>query len=117
MHFFSFGTTINSRAIVSAITLHVIPVYHASEMHLKPFFYRESAYNLADLVAVYKHSERFYIVGIEVLEQDNRVNPKMAMKYLETYRQTYDYFYLAAKKFSLICFIDVLSNINTRKHN
>lgn len=86
--------------IVDAITQHGIPVFHTSEMHLKPFLCRESACNLADIIAVYKQSKRFYIVGIEIKEWDKRVHPKMAMEYLETYRQTCEYFYLAAKKFS-----------------
>ncbi len=101
MHFSSFGATINSRVIVNAITIHGIPVFHTSEMHLKPFLCQESARNLADIIAVYKQSERFYIVGIEITEWDKRVNPKIAMEYLETYRKTCEYFYLAAKKFSL----------------
>lgn len=100
MHFSSYGTTINSYAIVNAITHHGIPVFHTSEMHLKPFLCRESACNLADIIAVYKQSERFYIVGIEIKEWDKRVNPKIAAEYLETYRRTCEYFYLAAKKFS-----------------
>jgi hypothetical protein len=45
-------------------------------------------------------NERFYIVGIEIKEWDKQVHPKMALEYLETYRQTCEYFYLAAKKFS-----------------
>ncbi len=68
MHFSSFGSTINSRLIVSAITLHGIPVFHASKAHLKPFLCRNSACNLADIIAVYKQSERFYVVGIEINE-------------------------------------------------
>ncbi|CAG0967817.1 hypothetical protein METP3_01250 [Methanosarcinales archaeon] len=39
-------------------------------------------------------------MGIEIKEWDKRVHPKMAMEYLETYRDTCEYFYLAAKKFS-----------------
>jgi len=100
MHFSSFGTTINSHVIVNAITQHGIPVFHTSEIHLKPFLCRDSACNLADIIAVYKHSERFYIVGIEIKEWDKRVNPKIAMEYMETYRPTCEYFYLAARKFS-----------------
>ena len=100
MHFSSFGTTINSHVIVDAITQHGIPVFHTSEMHLKPFLCRESAFNLADIIAVYKQSKGFYIVGIVIKEWDKRVHPKMAMEYLETYRSTCEYFYLAAKKFS-----------------
>jgi len=100
MHFSSFGTTINSSAIVSAITLHGVPVFQTSELHLKPFLCRESACNLADIIAVYKRSERFYIVGIEIKEWKNMVYPKMAMEYLDTYRSTCEYFYLAAKRFS-----------------
>jgi len=100
MHFSSFGTTINSNKIVDAITSHVNPVFQTSEIHLKPFLCRESVCNLTDIIAVYKQSERFYIVGIEIKEWDKRVNPKMAMEYLETYRDTCEYFYLAANKFS-----------------
>lgn len=40
------------------------------------------------------------MVGIEIKEWDKRVHPKMAMEYLETYRGTCEYFYLAANKFS-----------------
>ncbi len=59
MHFSSFGTTINSNLIVRAITCHGIPVFHTSEMLLKPFISRDSACNLADIIAVYKQFERF----------------------------------------------------------
>ncbi len=100
MHFSSFGMTINSSAIVNAITEHGVPVFHTSEIHLKPFLCRESVCNLADIIAVYKQTERFYIVGIEIKEWDKRVHPKMAKEYLETYRLTCEYFYLAAKTFS-----------------
>ncbi len=96
----SFGTTINSHTIVNAITRHGNLIFHTSEMHLKPFLCRESVCNLADIIAVYKQSERFYIVGIEIKEWDKRVNPKTANQYLETYRATCEYFYLAAKLFS-----------------
>lgn len=61
---------------------------------------RESVCNLADIIAVYKQSERFYIVGIEIKEWDKHLNLKMAKEYLETYRKTCEYFYMAAKKFS-----------------
>jgi len=98
MHFSSFGTTINSNKIVDAITNHGNPVFQTSEIHLKPYLCRERVCNLADIIAVYKQSERFYIVGIEIKEWDKRVHPKMAMEYLETYRGTCEYFYLAAKK-------------------
>ncbi len=100
MHFSSFGSTINCRAIVDAITLHGIPVIHTSETQLKPFLCWESACSLADIIAVYKQSERFYVVGIEITESDKRISPKMAVEYLETHRKTCDYFYLAAKRFS-----------------
>lgn len=100
MHFSSYGTTINSNIIVNAITNQGIPIFHTSENHLKPFLSRKSVCNLADIIAVYKQSERFYIVGIEIKEWDKRVHPKMAMEYLQTYRGTCKYFYLAANKFS-----------------
>src|SRR3972149_5202982 len=93
MHFSSFGTTINSNIIVNAITHHGIPVFNTSEIHLKPFLCRESVCNLADIIAAYKLSERFHIVGIEIKEWDKRVHPKMAMEYREAYRKTCEYFY------------------------
>jgi hypothetical protein len=37
----------------------------------------------SNIIAVYKQSERFYIVGIEIKEWDKRVHPKMAMEYME----------------------------------
>jgi len=70
MHFSSFGTTINSNIIVNAITHYGIPTFHTSEIHLKPFLSRESVCNLADIIAVYKQSERFYVVGIEINKWD-----------------------------------------------
>ncbi len=100
MKFSSFGMTINSHEIVSSITQHGVPVFHTSEMHLKPFVCRKSVCNLADIIAVFKRSERFYIVGIEVKEWHAPVHSKLAMEYLDTYRRTCEYFYLAAKKFS-----------------
>jgi len=100
MHFSSFGTTINSHEIVDAITGHGISVFHISEIHLKPYVCRKSACNLADIMAIFKKSGRHYIVGIEIKEWNVTVNPKLAMEYLETYRNTCEYFYLAAKKFS-----------------
>jgi hypothetical protein len=86
--------------IVDAITQHGSPVFQTSELHLKPFLSRDSACNLADIIAVYKQLERFYIVGIEIKEWEKRVHPKLALEYLDTYRPTCEYFYLAAKKFS-----------------
>jgi len=83
--------TINSHAIVKSITQHGYPVFHTSEMHLKPFLCRESVCNLADIIAVYKRSERMYIVGIEIKEWDKRVHQKIALEYLETYRHTCEY--------------------------
>ncbi len=100
MQFSSFGMTINSHAIAGAITTHGELIFHTSEMYLKPFLCRESACNLADIIAVYKRSERFYIAGIEIKEWDKKIYPKIAMEYLETYRKTCEYFYLAAKGFS-----------------
>jgi hypothetical protein len=101
MHFSNFGATINSNEMVNAITQQGIPVFHTSEIHLKPFLCRKSSCNLADIIAVYKQCERFYIVGIEIKEWDKRVHPKIAIEYLETYRPTCEYFYLAAKRFSM----------------
>lgn len=100
MMFSSFGTTINAHAIVNSITLHGNPVFHTPEMHLKPYLCRDSVCNLADIIAVYQQSGRFYVVGIEIKEWRNPVYPKIAEEYLETYRQTCEYFYLAAKRFS-----------------
>gem|GEM_PF-5307019 len=74
MHFSIFGSTINSRAIVNAITQHGIPVIHTSETQLKPLLCRDSACNLADIIAVYRHSDRFYVVGIEINEPYRRKN-------------------------------------------
>ncbi len=92
MHFSSFRAVINSNLIVSAITCHGIPVFHTSEVLLKPFISRDGACNLADIIAVYKQSERFHIVGMEIKEWDKRVHPKLAAEYLETYRYTCEYF-------------------------
>lgn len=100
MRFSSFGATINSHQIVDAIHLHGTPVFHTSEMYIKPFLCRRSACNLADIIAIFKQTERFYVVGIEIKEWEACMHPKMALEYLETYRRTCEYFYLAAKRFS-----------------
>ncbi len=100
MKFSSFGMTINSHEIINVITQHGTPVFHTSEMHIKPFLCRKSVCNLADIIALFKKSERFYIVGIEIKEWGAPVYSKLAADYLETYRRTCEYFYLAAKSFS-----------------
>src|SRR3972149_5771948 len=100
MKFSNNGTTINSAEIVNSIDNHGDPVFHTSEMHLMPFLCRKETCNLADIIAVYKKSERFYVVGIEIKEWSATIYPKIAMEYLETYRKTCEYFYLAAKRFS-----------------
>ena len=104
MMFSHFGMTINSHEIVNSITDRGIPVFHTPEIHIKPFVCRKSACNLADIIAVYKQSERFYIVGIEIKEWNAVVNSKLALSYLETYRNSCEYFYLAAKHFSKAIF-------------
>ncbi len=85
---------------MNSISRHGTLVFHTSEMHIKPFLCRKSVCNLADIIAVFKQSERFYIVGIEIKEWNATVCPKLAIEYLETYRHTCEYFYLAAKHFS-----------------
>lgn len=100
MKFSRFGTTINSRRIVNSINIHGLPVFHTSEMHLKPFLCRKSACNRADIIAVFKRDERHFIVGIEIKEWHDRIHPKLATEYLNTYRNTCEYFYLAANHFS-----------------
>ena len=104
MIFSHFGMTINSHEIVNSITSHGHSVFHTSEIHIKPFLCRKSACNLADIIAIFKKSERFYIVGIEIKEWNAVVNSKLALSYLETYRDTCEYFYLAAKHFSRAVF-------------
>ncbi len=98
--FSHYGITTNSHEIVNSITGHGTPVFHTSEIHIKPFICKKSACNLADIIAVFKKSERFYIVGIEIKEWSAILHPKLALSYLETYRDTCEYFYLAAKQFS-----------------
>ena len=118
MMFSRFGMTINSHEIVNSITGQGAPVFHTPEIHIKPFLCRKSVCNLADIIAVFKRSERFYIVGIEIKEWNAVVNPKLALSYLETYRNTCEYFYLAAKHFSRATFEikDIgLFDINTMK--
>ena len=116
--FSHFGMTINSDEIVNSITDRGTPVFHTPEIHIKPFICRKSACNLADIIAVFKQSERFYIVGIEIKEWNAVVHPKLALDYLETYRDTCEYFYLAAKHFSSATFEikDIgLFDLNTMK--
>ncbi len=98
MHLSILEKNINSRAIVNAITQHGIPISH--EKYLRLFLCQESACNLADIVAIYMQSDRLCIVGIKVNESNDIVCPKLAMDYLETYRNTCEYFYLAGKRFS-----------------
>lgn len=98
--FSRFGTTINSKEIVNSIHQHGTPVFQTSEMHLKPFVCRKSVCNQADIIAVFRSSDRHYIVGIEIKEWKEKVHPKLAVEYLDTYGRTCEYFYLAAKHFS-----------------
>jgi len=100
MIFSRYGITTNYQEIINSITNHGVAVFHTSEIHIKPFICRKSACNLADIIAVFKRSERFYIVGIEIKEWSAVVYPKLAQEYLQTYRDTCEYFYLAAKRFS-----------------
>lgn len=100
MQFSKFGATINSHQIVNSIHVHGTPVFCTSEMHLKPFICQKSVCNLADIIVVFRCLERHYIVGIEIKEWNENVHPKLAVDYLDTYRLTCEYFYLAAKRFS-----------------
>jgi len=100
MIFSRYGITTNSQEIINSITNLGVAVFHTSEIHIKPFICRKSVCNLADIIAVFKRSERFYIVGIEIKEWSAVVHPKLARQYLQTYRDTCEYFYLAAKRFS-----------------
>ena len=100
MRFSSFGATVNSHEIISAINRHGVPVFYASEVYIKPFLCRKSACNLADIIAVFKQSHRYYVVGIEIKEWEACIHPKVAMEYFDAYRHTCEYFYLAAKRFS-----------------
>ncbi len=100
MKFSSFGATINSHEIINSIHQHGMPVFHTCEMYIKPFLCRNSVCNLADIIAVFKQSQRFYVVGIEIKEWEACIYPKIALEYFNTYRHTCEYFYLAAKHFS-----------------
>ena len=100
MKFSNFGMTINSHEIIASITQHGVPIFYTSEIHIKPFLCKKSTCNLADIIAVYRKSWRSYIVGIEIKEWNATVYPKIALEYLDTYRSTCEYFYMAAKHFS-----------------
>lgn len=100
MKFSRYGATINAHEIVNSINRHGTPVFHTAEIHLKPFLCRKSVCNLADIIAVFRRSHRFYIVGIEIKEWNEQVHPKLVMEYLNTYRRSCEYFYLAANHFS-----------------
>jgi len=99
MMFLAFGMTINSHEIVNSIQI-TESGFSTPEIHIKPFICRKSVCNLADIIAVFKQSERFYIVGIEIKNGMLWSIPSLALSYLESYRDTCEYFYLAAKRFS-----------------
>jgi len=99
MHFSSFGTTINSDLIVNAIIHHGIPVFtHLRYILNHTFAGKVYAIWLTLLRSI--NDLRDSLLWDRDQGMDKRVHPKMAMEYLETYRETCEYFYLAANKFS-----------------
>jgi hypothetical protein len=63
MIFSHYGITTNSHEIINSITNHRVAVFHTSEIHIKPFICRKSACNLADIIAVFKRCEYFYLAA------------------------------------------------------
>ncbi|MBU2617581.1 MAG: hypothetical protein KKI07_02750 [Euryarchaeota archaeon] len=94
------GKTKNGEIVVNSIPAHGRLVFHASEFHLKPFICKGSACNLADVIAVYKNGHRFYLIGIEIKDWIREVYSGLAKRYLDAYRKSCEFFYIAARSFS-----------------
>jgi hypothetical protein len=86
--------------IARSITIHGRPVYVEREFHIKPYRNRADACYYGDILAVYNHGYRWYLVGIEIKDWKTRVGMKLARRYLKTYGAVCEYFYLAARRFS-----------------
>lgn len=86
--------------IAESITLHGTPVYVEKEFHIKPYRRRTDACYYGDIVAVYKNTSRWYLVGIEIKDWKAKVGMSYARQYLRTYGTVCEYFYLAARRFS-----------------
>lgn len=87
--------------IVDYIKEHGTPIHVEKEFHIKPVRQRKDICYYGDILAVYEKGARWYLVGIEVKDWKVRVGEKLVREYLSVYGQVCEYFYLAARRFSI----------------
>ena len=99
--FHEHGATVNEGPLLGLLGRHGEYVLHATESVLAGRFtdWDGECYS-ADVLALFCRLHRDYLVGIEIKNWKSRVHPKLCRCYLETYRGTCEYFYLAARRFS-----------------
>ena len=117
LRFFRHSQTINEEHILDVLDDaddHGEYVLHATESSLCRRFHDWSGKCFfADILAVYKKDAKDYLIGIEIKDWKNTVHPKMCYEYLQTYRTSCEYFYIAARKFSqTLASIDEIGLIN-----
>lgn len=117
IRFFNYSRTVNERLILDVIENHGEYVLHATESILtRRLVDWDGICYLADILAVFRRSNRDYLIGIEIKDWKQTIHPKLCWKYLKTYRKSCEYFYLAARKFSPIAhMITELGLINLNK--
>ena len=101
VRFYNYSKTINEQLILNIIEDHGEYILHATESVLvRRFMDWDGICYLADILSIFRKSERDYLIGIEIKDWNHSVHPKLCWQYLKTYRKSCEYFYLAARKFS-----------------
>ncbi|UCG68067.1 MAG: hypothetical protein JSV09_09530 [Thermoplasmata archaeon] len=102
IRFYNYSKTVNEQLILDIIEDHGEYVLHATESVLaRHFMDWEGICYLADILTIFRKNKRDYLIGIEIKDWNQKVHPKLCWEYLKTYRKSCEYFYLAARKFSL----------------
>lgn len=102
IRFYNFSRTVNEQLILDIIEGHGDYVLHATESVLaRHFLDWDGVCYLADILTIFRKNKRDYLIGIEIKDWSQKVHPKLCWEYLKTYRKSCEYFYLAARKFSL----------------
>jgi hypothetical protein len=100
--FYNYSRTVNEQLILDIIEDHGEYVLHATESVLaRRFMDWDGVCYLADILTIFRNNKRDYLIGIEIKDWSHNVHPKLCWQYLKTYRKSCEYFYLAARKFSL----------------
>ncbi len=102
IRFYNFSRTANEQLILDIIEGHGSYVLHATESVLaRRFMDWDGVCYLADILTIFRKNQRDYLIGVEIKDWKTTVHPKLCWDYLKTYRKSCEYFYIAARKFSL----------------